>query len=146
MSPTILDRMNFVECFKGDLIMKRITQRSIALSITLMLALASVAMSAPKSERSKKRITIDGRVLQVNKETRTLLVSDIWSKKLYSVRVPEGESFRITFGIYMKTSEPEFWQVRKNDRVRLRCVRDASKDHLARLDDGRDVVAVTVSN
>jgi len=135
----------FAEHFIGDLIMKRITQRSIAISFTLMLAFASVAMSAPKSERSRK-ITIEGRVLQVNKEARTLLVSDIWSKKLYSVSVPEGESFRITFGIFMKTAEPEFWQVRKDDRVRLRCVRAASKDHLGRLDDGRDVVAVTVSN
>ena len=126
--------------------MKRITQRSIALSMTLMLALASVAMSAPKSERSSKRLTIEGRVLKVNKDARTLLVSDIWSKKLYLVNVPEGESFKITFGMYMKTTDPSFAQVRKNDRVRMRCIREGNKEHLAGLDDGRDVVAVTVSN
>jgi len=34
--------------------MERITQRSVALAVTLMLALATLAMSAPKSERSSK--------------------------------------------------------------------------------------------
>jgi len=126
--------------------MERITQRSLALTITVMLALATVAMSAPKSGRSNKYLTIDGRVLHVNRDARTLLVSDYWSKKLYLVNVPKGESFRITFGLYMKTAEPVLEQVRKNDRVRMRCIRASDKDHLARLDDGREVVTLTATH
>jgi len=125
--------------------MERITQRSVALAMTLMLAFATVAMSAPKSERSSKYLTVEGRVLQVNREARTLLVSDYWSKKLYLVNVPKGETFRITFGMNMKTAEPEFKDVRRNDRVRLRCIR-GEKEHLARLDDGREVVVLTAAH
>ena len=126
--------------------MKHITQRTIAVSITLMLALASVAMSAPKSTRSNKYIRIEGRVLQVDRDARTLLVKDFWSKKLYLVNVPKGEGFRITFGMNMKTAEPVFEQVNKNDRVRMRCVRTSDKQHLARLDDGREVVMLTATH
>jgi hypothetical protein len=125
--------------------MERITQRSVALAVTLMLALATVAMSAPKSERSTKYLTIEGQVLQVNQKARTLLVSDYWSKKLYWVSVPAGETFRITFGMNMKTAEPEFKDVRRNDRVLMRCSR-SEKEHLARLDDGREVVVLTATH
>jgi hypothetical protein len=126
--------------------MKHITQRTMAVSITLMLALASVAMSAPKSTRSDEYIKIEGRVLQVDRDARTLLVSDSRSKKLYLVSVPKGEAFRITFGMNMKTAEPVFEQVRKNDRVRMRCTRASDKQHLARLDDGREVVVLTATH
>lgn len=125
--------------------MKRITQRSVALAVTLVLALATLAMSAPKSERSTKYLTIEGQVLQVNQKARTLLVTDYWSKKLYLVNVPKGETFRITFGMNMKTAEPEFTDVRRNDRVRMRCIR-TEKEHLARLDDGREVVVLTAAH
>lgn len=123
----------------------RITQRSVALAVTLMLALATLAISAPKSERSRKDLTIEGRVLQVNPAARTLLVADDWSKKLYWVNVPKGDSFRITFGLNMKTAEPEIDQVRRNDRVVMRCIR-TDKEHLARLDDGREVVVLTAAH
>lgn len=122
--------------------MERITQRSVALAVTLMLAFATLAMSASKSERSRKYITIEGRVLQVNPDARTLLVADDWSKKLYWVNVPKGDSFRITFGLNMKTAEPEVEHVHRNDRVFMRCIR-TDKEHLARLDDGREVVVLT---
>jgi hypothetical protein len=107
-----------------------------------MLAFATVAISGPKSEKAGKRFTIEGRVLEVNKDARTVLVSDRWSKKLYLVNVPKGETFKITFGMYSTMGEPGFQHVRKNDRVRLRCIR-TDKDHLARLDDQREVVMVT---
>lgn len=125
--------------------MERITQRSVALAVTLMLALATVAMSAPKSERSTKYLTIQGQVLQVNQKARTLLVEDYWSKKLYSVHVPKGETFRITFGLNSKIAEPQFEDTRRNDRVRMRCIR-TEKEHLARLDDGREVVVLTAAH
>ena len=124
--------------------MKSITQRSAAFAVTLVLAFATVAMSAPKAERFNKYITIQGRVLQVNKDARTLLVTDDWSKKLYLVNVPKGETFKITFGLYMKTAEPRVEQVRTNDRVIMRCIR-TEKEHLARLDDGREVVVLTTA-
>lgn len=122
--------------------MERITLRSTALAITLMLAFATLATSTPKSERSRKHLTIEGRVLQVNPSARTLLVADQWSKKLYWVNVPKGDTFQITFGMYMNTARPEIEQVRRNDRVRMRCIR-TDKEHLARLDDGREVVVLT---
>ncbi len=84
-------------------------------------------------------------MLQVNPGERTLLVSDLWSEKLYLVSVPKGETLKITFGLYAKTTEPGFEQVRRNDRVRMRCIR-SEKDHLARLDDGREVVVLTAAH
>lgn len=124
--------------------MERLTRQSAALTLTLMLALATVAMSAPKSERSRKYITIEGRVLEVNPAARTMIVADAWSKTLYRVNVPKGESFRITFGMNMKTTEPGIDLVRRSDRVRVRCIR-TEKEHLARLDDGRTVVVMTAA-
>lgn len=124
--------------------MKRITQRSAALAVTLVLALAAVATAAPKSERSGNYLQIEGRVLHVNQKTRTLLVSADGSGKLYQVSVPKGETFQITFGLYAKNGESEFREARRNDRVRIRCIR--SQEHLARLDDGREVVVLTAAH
>ena len=125
--------------------MERITQRSVALAVTLMLALATLAMSAPKSDRSTKYLRIEGQVLQVNQKARTLLVSDYWSKKLYLVNVPKGETVPITFGMNMNIAAPEFRDVRRNDRIRVRCIR-SENEHLARLDDGREVVVLTATH
>lgn len=125
-------------------IRRLISQRSAALAVTVVLAFATLAMSAPKSERASKYLTIEGRVLQINQEARTLLVSDQWSKKLYLVNVPDGATFNITFGINMKVSEPELYQVKRNDRVRMRCIR--SQEHLARLDDGRQAVVLIAAH
>ena len=124
--------------------MKRIPQRSAALglALTLVLTLASVALSAPKHEQTSKRFTLSGRVLKVDQQARTLLVADSWSDKLYLVNVPKGETFQITFGLNMKVSEPEIWQARKNDRVRIRCIR--SQEHLAQVD-GRPVIGMTAA-
>ena len=94
--------------------MKRTTQRIAAVAVTLVLALSTVAMAAPKSQGSK-HITVEGRVLEVNREARTLLVSDQWSKKLYLVYIPKGETFKITFGMNMRTAEPQF-----EDAIRIR--------------------------
>lgn len=124
--------------------MKRITQRSAALAVTLVLTFATVAISAPKRERVSKGLTITGRVLQVDQQARTLLVADTWSDKLYMVSVPKGQTFKITFGLYMRASEAELWQARKNDRVRMRCIR--SQERLAQLDDGRQVVVMTAAH
>lgn len=124
--------------------MKRMTQRIAVLGFTLMLALASVAMSAPKASRPSKYLTIEGRVLQVNQAARTLIVSDFWSKKLYLVNVPKGETFRITFGLNQKVAAPELREVHRNDRVRMRCIR-TDNQHLARLDDGREVIVLTAT-
>ncbi|HSB07934.1 MAG TPA: hypothetical protein VLM38_00370 [Blastocatellia bacterium] len=121
--------------------MKSTSSRNVALALALTLALASLAAGAPKSKRTSKYLTIEGRVLQVNATNRTLLVSDLWSKTLYSVEVPKGGSFRITFGLNARTSLPEFRDVHRGDRVRMRCTRVT--DRLARLDDGREVVALT---
>jgi hypothetical protein len=83
-------------------------------------------------------------VLQVNQTARTLIVSDFWSKKLYLVNVPKGETFKITFGMNQRIAEPELREVHRNDRVRMRCIR-TDNQHLARLDDGREVVVLTAT-
>jgi hypothetical protein len=124
--------------------MKRTTQRNIGLAVTLAIALATVAMSAPKSERASKYLTVEGQVVQIDQKARTLLVADMWSDNLYLVSVPKGETFKITFGLNMKVTEPELWQARRNDRVRMRCIR--GEEHLARLDDGRQVVIMTAAH
>ena len=124
--------------------MKRIHRSHVALALTIVIGLASLAIAAPKAERSSK-LRIEGRVLQIDKNARTLLVSDQWSKKLYLVTVPKGTTFTITFGMNMKYAEPTFSDVNKNDRVRLRCTRN-SGEHLSRLDDGREVVVLTAIN
>ena len=123
--------------------MKHITQRSAALVLTLVFAFAAVAMAAPKSERAGKYITISGRVLQINQKARTMLVADSWSPKLYLVTVPKGESFKIRFGMNMRKSEAQFEDTHRNDLVSLFCIR--TEEHLARLDDGRQVVLLTAS-
>ncbi|MEK6286908.1 MAG: hypothetical protein AABO57_14305 [Acidobacteriota bacterium] len=124
--------------------MKRMTQRNVALAVTLVLALASLAMSAPKSERSSKYLIVEGRVLQIDQKARTMLVADMWSDKLYLVNVPKSETFKITFGMNKNVREPEFWQARRNDRIQVRCVR--SQEHLARLDGGGQVVVMTAAH
>jgi len=125
--------------------MKRIQQRTaaFAVTLTLVLSLATVALSAPKSESAGKRLTVSGRVLQVDQKARTMLVADNWSDKIYLVTVPKGETFRITFGLYMNVSEPELWQTRRDDRVRIRCIR--TQEHLAQID-GRQVLAATAAH
>jgi hypothetical protein len=120
--------------------MERIIQRSAALAVTLVLAFATVAMSAPKSERASKYLTVEGRVLQINQKARTLLVSDMWSDKLYLVSVPKDTTIKITFGLY-PGDYAQFDQVTRNSRVRMRCIRNG--EHLARLDDGREVLVLT---
>ena len=124
--------------------MKRITKRSVALAITLVLAFATLATSAPKSEGARKQLKIEGRVLQINKEARTLLVADRWSDKLYLVSVPKDETLKITFGLKMNLAEANFRDVNQDDRVRVRCIR--SQEHLARLDDGRQVTVLAVAH
>jgi len=125
--------------------MNRIQQRTAAFAVTLsvVLSLATVALSAPKRDSAGKRLTVSGRVLQVDQKARTMLVADSWSDKIYLVTVPKGETFQITFGLYMRVSEPELWQTRKNDRVRIRCIRN--QEHLAQID-GRQVVAATAAH
>jgi|SRR5215813_1622038 len=123
--------------------MKRTIQSSILL-IVIALFTAGLVTAAPKTDRSKSEINVYGRVLQIDSKQRTLLISDHWSKKLYLVTMPEGAQFKIFFGIYRAKDDPSFANVYKNDIVQVRCTR-TSKDRLARLDDGREALALTAS-
>jgi hypothetical protein len=124
----------------APIMMKNITRRSIAFAATIVIALCSLTFAAPASNY----ITITGRVLKINKQERTLLVSDQLTKKLYMVNVPEGATFTITFGQNMKMSQPVFRDANKNDRVRLLCKR-TDKEHLAKLADGSEAIVLTVT-
>ena len=113
---------------------------SIAAAFTL--ALTAVALAAPKSDRGNKYFAVAGTVLQINEKEHTLLVEDRSSAKLYLVEMPEGATFQITFGRYMKMREPGFGDVFINERVAIRCVR-GNRDHLALLQDRRPVIVAT---
>jgi hypothetical protein len=122
--------------------MKTITKLgSIAAAFTLV---STLALAAPKAERVSKYFSVAGTVLEINKHDRTLLVSDRLSEKLYLIAVPEGVNFKITFGRYMGMAEPGFDDVYINERVEIRCMR-SDKEHLARLNDGRQVSLLTAN-
>jgi hypothetical protein len=124
--------------------MRNITRRSTAFAAAFVLALSSMAYAAPKAERANKYLTISGKVLKVNVKARMLLVSQNSTNKLYVVSVPEGASFKITFGMYMRLFEPDITDVFKNDRVKMNCTR-ADGEHFAQLEDGRKAVLLTAA-
>jgi hypothetical protein len=73
-----------------------------------------------------------------------LLVDDFSSDKLYLVTVPDGNTFKITFGLFMNLTQAGIWQVHPKDSVRIECKRSAT-DHLAQLEDGRQAIVVIAS-
>ncbi|HLF83357.1 MAG TPA: hypothetical protein VI837_04200 [Blastocatellia bacterium] len=114
---------------------------SIVAAFTL---LSTLALAAPRAERSNKYFKVAGTVLQIDNKDRTLLVTDRLSNKLYLIEVPEAVTFKITFGRYMRMAEPGFDDVKIGERVEIRCTR-GDTEHLARLDDGRSVVTLTAA-
>jgi hypothetical protein len=122
--------------------MKQAIRRSISL-VGIALVTIGLATGAPKPERAKTEINVYGRVLKIDKKERTLLISDHSSKKLYLVTMPEGARLKIFSGICRSYDQPAFNNVYKSDIVRVRCV--PTTEHLARLDDGRQVMALTAT-
>jgi hypothetical protein len=120
--------------------MKRTIQISIFL-IGIALITGGLAKATPKSDRSKKEITVYGRVLKIDNNQQTLLISDHWTKKLYLVTMPENARFKIFFGIYRAKDDPAFANVYKGDIVQVRCT-SPSGDRLSKLDDGTEVLAL----
>ena len=123
--------------------MKQTIQRSISL-VGIALVTIGLAMGAPKTERAKSEFTVYGRVLKIDSKERTLLISDHWSKKLYLVTMPEGTRLKIFFGICQSYDSPTFDNVYQTDIVRVRCIR-TNQEHLAKRDDGRQVVVLTAA-
>lgn len=123
--------------------MRQTIQRSISL-VGIALVTIGLAMGAPKTERAKSEITVYGRVLKIDKKERTLLISDQSSKKLYLVTMPEWARLEIFFGICRSYDSPTFKNVYRSDIVRVRCIR-TGQEHLARLDDGRQMVVLTAA-
>lgn len=118
--------------------MKTITRLgSIIAAFTLLTTLAPAATAAERAR--SKYFTVAGRVIQVDKKDRTLLVTASQSKTLYLIEVPKLATFKITFGRYMRMAQPGFEDVRVGERIEIRCKR-IDTDHLTRLDDGRVVV------
>ena len=124
--------------------MKNITRRSATLAAAFVLALSSIAFAAPKAERADKYLTLSGKVLKVNVKARMILVSQASTGKLYLVSVPEGSTFKITFGLYTQISRPDVHEVFKNDRVKMTCAR-TDGEHFAQLEDGRRAVVLTAA-
>jgi hypothetical protein len=111
--------------------------------IATFALLGTLAVAAPKNERAKKYFDVAGKVIQIDQKDRTLLVKDRQSN-LYEIRVPEGATFKITFGRYMKMVEPGFNDVRTGERIEIRCKADKT-EHLSRLADGRTVTRLTAA-
>jgi hypothetical protein len=124
--------------------MKKYSTRSTILAVVFALAISSIALAMPPAEKGRKNFMIYGRVLKIDQEARTLMVADKHSEKLYLVAVPEGMSVRITFGASAGLSSAEFKDVQKNNRIVARVAHRGS-DHLARAEDGRQLIAVTVT-
>src|SRR5437773_1903035 len=125
------------------MMMKAITRLgSIAAAFTL--ALSGFAHAAPKADRVNKYFTVAGTVLQINKADQTMLIADRSSAKRYLVEMPEGATFKITFGRYMRMREPAFGDVFINERVEILC-RRGDKEHLALLPDGSPVIVLTAA-
>ena len=123
--------------------MRQTIQRSISL-VGIALVTIGLAMGAPKTERAKSEITVYGRVLKIDKKERTLLIKDHSSKKLYLVTMPDGSRFQIFFGICRSYDSPTLENVNQRDIVQVRCIR-TGQEHLARLDDGQQVVVLTAA-
>lgn len=113
--------------------MKTITRFGSIIAAFTMLG--TLGLAAPKAERAKY-YRVAGTVIQIDSKDRTLMLSDRLSNKLYLIEVPEGATFKITFGRYMRMAEPGFEDVRIGERIEIRCAR-SSTDHLARLKDER---------
>jgi hypothetical protein len=122
---------------------KNISRLSIGILTTLAVAIGSFSVTTGAYAASKY-FTISGQVLKIDDRARTLLVNDYASKKLYLVSIPEGATFKITFGRYMQMSQPGFDEVFARDRVSIRCLRP-SQEHLGRLEDGTPVVLAAAS-
>ena len=124
--------------------MKRMIQRSIALTACAAIALTMITATASAAKRGKNSFELYGRVLKVDQKARTALIDDKWSDKLYLVYMPKGATVKITFGQNMRLSTPAFEDIHKNDRIQARVSR-GSTEHLAQLEDGRQVVVVSVT-
>lgn len=122
--------------------MKRISSL-FAIAVISIVGLSSPGMSAPKAGLTGKIFTLEGRVVSIDRKARTLVVDDRSSDKVYLVRVPEGKSLKITFGLHMNLAEAGFDDVRQSNKVRMECKR-SSDEHLARLEDGTQAIVVTV--
>ena len=120
-------------------------RRSISLAASVVLAVASLALAAPKAEASGKYVSIAGQVRKIDSRHRTLLVADRSTEKLYLVNMPEGARLKITWGRYMRMAEPSFENVFNKDRVEIRCYRSDS-EHLAQLEDGRNAIKLTAAS
>lgn len=119
--------------------MKRIARLG-SIAAALML-LSSVTLAASKAERANanKYFKLAGTVVHIDSKERTLLIRERLTKQLYLIEVPNGATFKITFGRYMRIAEAGLADVSLNERVELRCVR-GNRDHLAQLPDGRVVI------
>jgi hypothetical protein len=120
-------------------------RRSVSLAASVVLAVASLALAAPRAEASGKYVSIAGQVRKIDSKQRTLLVADRSTEKLYLVNMPEGSRLKITWGRYMRMAEPSFEDVFNNDRVEIRCYRSDS-EHLAQLEDGRNAIKLTAAS
>ena len=125
--------------------MKPIKHRSIALTATLAMTFMILAVSAPSAAASSRYQIMTGRVLKIDKKEQQMLVADRSSEKLYLIRVTKEATFKITFGRNSQMSAATLNDVDPGNAVLMRCARD-EQEHLARLDDGREVIVLTAAH
>ena len=115
-----------------------------SIAVAFTIAMSAVGHAAPKDKHANKYFTVTGQVLQINRAEHSILVRERSSAKLYLIEMPEGATFTITFGRYMRMREPGFKDVFVNERVAIRCQRN-DNERLAQLPDGRSVIALTAA-
>lgn len=113
--------------------------------VAVFALLGSASFAGSRAARSNgKYFTLGGTVISIDSKERTLLIRERLSKQLYVVEIPDGVTFKITFGRYMRMSEPGFDDVYLNERVEIRCIR-TDREHLAQLKDARPAIRLTAT-
>jgi hypothetical protein len=120
--------------------MKSITARYFAAALIALALTSGVALA-----KSHKYGTLEGKVIKADTKARTLLVAERTSNKLYLVNVPEGVTFKITFGLKMRLSEPGIDDVNRADRIKLRYIQPEA-GQTARYDEASQAYVLTASN
>jgi hypothetical protein len=116
------------------------------LAVLIVLGLAAIGMSAPKHYRWNRRFeTTTVRVLRIDLKARTLLVAEFGTNKLYLAKMPAGTTAKVILGVYSGLRGADFADIHRNEVIRIR-YEPAANEHLARMEDGREVAVVTATN
>lgn len=120
--------------------MKAITARYFAAALIALALTSGVALA-----KSHKYGTLEGKVIKADEKARTLLVAERKTNQLYLVNIPEGVTFKITWGLKMRLSEAGVQDVNKSDRVKVRYIQPEA-GQTARIDEATGAYVLLASH